>query len=148
MYEYSAASKTLDESTPLVTRADLLLICKEIDEDTAEGETTEFINTAHIFVCNYVDGYGVAASLLTQIEKYLAAHFATITYSAIQRQTMGPMSQAFVTKIGMGLSQTRYGQMAMSLDPTGSLENMRKRRISLTSIGSGILPSETSGAYG
>lgn len=138
-YEYSEASKTLTEDSPLVTRADLLLICKEVDEDTPETETSDFINTAHVFVCNTIDGYGVPASVLKKIEQYLAAHFATLTYSTVQRDSMGPMGRSFALKVDLGFGATRYGQMAVSLDPTGMLENTRKRRVLLRSLGAGIL---------
>lgn len=138
-YTYSETAKVMTEATPLVTRADLLLICKEIDTDTPEAETTEFIETAHVYLCNTVDGYGVPASVVTKIELYLSAHFATLTYSAIQRQTMGPLGQTFVHKVDLGFDHTRYGQMAMAMDPTGVLSNPRKRSVLMRSIGSGIL---------
>lgn len=139
-YEFAEGKKVLDEETPLVTREDLLLICKEIDEDTPEDETTSFIASAHTVLCNTLDGYGIPESLMTLIEKYLSAHFATITYSAVHRQTMGPLSQAFMLKVDLGLNATRYGQMAISLDPTGMLDNLRKRTVKMRSIGSGIIP--------
>lgn len=140
-YEYSESKKVLTEASPLVTRAALLLICKEVDEDTPEAETTEFIASAHVIVCNSIDGYGIPLSVVTQIEKYLAAHFAVLTYSTKSRETIGPMSRAFALKVDLGFNATRYGQMAISLDPTGMLENLRKRRVRMMSVGSGILPT-------
>ncbi len=141
-YEYVEANKVLTEDSPLVTRAELLLICKEIDEDTPEAETTDFISSAHSIVCNFIDGYSIPASIVKKIEQYLSAHFATLTYSAVQREGMGPMATSYALKVDMGFSATRYGQMAISLDPTGMLENTKKRRVLLRSLGSGLLPSE------
>lgn len=141
-YTYSESAKVMNEATPLVTRADLLLICKEIDAETPEAETTDFIKTAHVLLCNILDGWGIAASLMEQIEKYLSAHFATLTYSSVQREALGPMSRSYMLKVDLGFNATRYGQMAIQLDPTGRLENFRKKNVSMRSIGSGIIVTE------
>lgn len=145
-YEYSEAAKVLDEDVPLVTAETLLLICKEIDEDTPDAETESFIADAHTLVCSLLDGWGVAATLLTLIEKNLAAHFAALTYPSTQKEGLGPLSASYALKVGMGLEATRYGQTAVALDPTGELKNFSegkgKRRVSMYSLGSGILTTE------
>ena len=146
-YTYSSAAAVLDIETPLVTRADLLLVCKEIDETTPEDETTAFIADAHTLVATLIDGYGIPTALLTLIEKNLAAHFAAQAYPTIQREGLGPMSRSFAVKAGAkGLEVTRYGQTAVSLDPTGTLarysEGKGQRTPIMRSVGSGILPAE------
>ena len=142
-WTYDAATKTMDEQTPLATRAMLLLICKEIDADTPEEETTAFIESAHVLLCSVLDGYGVPASLMTQIEKYLAAHYAAIAYPVIQREGLGPMSRSYATKIDLRLDNTKYGQQALALDPTNVLAEINagktKRAVSVTSVGNGIV---------
>lgn len=138
-WTYDAASKTMDEDTPLATREALLLICKEIDADTPEAETTAFIESAHVLLCSVLDGYGVPTSLMTQIEKYLAAHYAAIAYPVTQREGLGPLSRSYATKIDLHLNNTKYGQQAIALDPTGILGEEKKVTISMTSIGSGIV---------
>jgi hypothetical protein len=139
-YEYSDSKKVMIEDEPLVIRDDVLGICKEIDEDTPEAETTEFILAAHIYLCNTLDGWGIAPSLMKRIEMYLSAHFAAITYSVTQRSAIGPLSQSFMHKIDLGFDHTRYGQMAKALDPTGTL-GTKRRPVSMVSLGSGILTS-------
>jgi hypothetical protein len=147
-YEFSESKKVLNIEEPLVTRESLLFVCKEIDEDTAEDETTSYINTAHVTVCSLLDGYGIPLLLLTEIEKYLAAHFAVLAYPSIQREAMGPMSASYFGKLGLGFQNTRYGQSAIALDPTGVLKDLSdgKRPViaRLTSLGSGILTTPTS----
>lgn len=138
-YSFDEAKKVMLEGTPLVTRDEVLIICKEIDEDTPIDETTDFINTAHIVLCNTIDGYGVAPSLTKRIELYLSAHFAALTYSTKNRETLGPMSSSYILKVDLGFAATRYGQMAMALDPTGMLGNPLKKGVTMRSIGSGIL---------
>ena len=145
-YTYSEAAKVLDEDVPLVTVEMLLLICKEIDTDTPDAETESFIADAHTLVCSLLDGWGVVTSLLTLIEKNLAAHFAALTYPSTLRETLGPMSSAYALKVGMGLEATRYGQTAVALDPTGKLKDFSdgkgKKSVVMYSIGSGILTTE------
>lgn len=137
-YVYSETAKTLDLDTPLVDRDDLLLVCKEIDTDTPEDETESFILSAHVLLAAKLDGYGLPDSLLTRIELYLAAHFAVLSYPTVQRETIGPMSTTYVNKIDLGLNNTRYGQTALSMDPTGKLAQSDKRPVKMYSIGSGI----------
>lgn len=138
MYAYDPNAKTLDFETPLVVRAEILAICKEIDEDTPLDEIASFITTGHNLLCMKLDGWGVPESVLKEIEKYLAAHFAATTYPPTQREGLGPLTRAYVTKIDLDLRNTRYGQMAIALDPTGELA-IKKGRVVLKSIGSGIL---------
>jgi len=137
-YEYSEAARTLSETIPLVTREEVLAICKEIDEDTPVTETADFIQTAHVFLYSKLDGYGLPATLLKKIEQYLAAHFAACTYPATARETLGPLSRGYVVKIDLDLRNTRYGQTAIALDPTLELST-NKRPVSMRSLGSGIL---------
>lgn len=148
-YEYSDLNKVLDLETPLVTRTSLLLVCKEIDEDTPETETISFINSAHVLVCNTLDGYGISTTLITEIERYLAAHFAVLAYPSVQREQIGPMNNSFFGKLGTGLENTRYGQSAIAMDPTGILKEFsdgkRRIRMRMTSLGSGIIAPVTSG---
>ena len=140
-YTYSADALSLDIETPLIDRDDLLLVCKEIDEDTPESETTEFVSSAHIVVTTRLDGYGLPEALLTTIETYIAAHFAVLTYPATERETLGPMSRKYVSKVDLGLNNSRYGQMAIAIDPTGKLAQPDTRAVKMYSIGSGILIS-------
>ena len=137
-YTYSESKKVLSEDTPLVVRNDVLRICKEVDAETPEDETTSFITSAHVIVCGTLDGYDIRASLLKQIETYLAAHFAALTYPTKSREALGPMSSTYALKVDLGFKATRYGQMAVSLDPTGMLDNARKKQVTMYSIGSGI----------
>lgn len=145
---YDAATKTMDEQTPLATREMLLLICKEIDADTPEEETTAFIETAHVLLCAVLDGYGIPTSLMTQIEKYLAAHYAAVAYPVTQREGMGPLSRSYATKIDLRLDNTKYGQQAMALDPTNVLSDINDgktvKSVVVVSLGNGILTPVTS----
>ena len=142
-YTYNEDAKVLIEDEPLVTAEILLLICKEIDEDTPEAEVASFIADGHTLVCSLLDGWGIATTLLTLIEKNLAAHFAALTYPSTLKEGLGPMSASYALKVGLGLEATRFGQTALALDPTGQLKEFSdgkgKRPVNMRSIGSGIL---------
>ena len=141
-FTYSKDKLSLDVNTPLVTRAQLLTICKEIDEDAPEEETTSFITTAHDFLVGVLDGYGIPDTLMSQIALYLSAHFAVLSYPSVSREQLGPMSQSFFGKLGLGLENTKYGQSALSLDPTGVLKDLsdgkRRQIVGLWSLGTGF----------
>ena len=137
-WTYDATTKTMDEQTMLATRDMVLQICKEIDVDTPEAETTSFIESAHVLLCSVLDGYGVPTSLMTQIEKYLAAHFAAIAYPVVKREGLGPMSRSYESKVNLRLDNTKYGQQALALDPTGKLSETPKKAMVGYSVGSGI----------
>lgn len=142
-YTYNEANKVLTIDTPIVTRAQLLLICKEIDADTPADETTSFVESAHSVVCSVLDGYGIPVALLAQIEKYLSAHFAALSYPTVQREGLGPMTTSYAVKVGAtGLETSRYGQMAISLDPSGQLKRYSdgegQREPTMHSIGNGV----------
>lgn len=138
-YTYDSSALTLDIETPLVTRDDLLLVCKEIDSDTPEEETTSFIESAHTMVVARLDGYSIPDYLLTKIELYLSAHFAVLSYPAVQREGIGPLTTSYVSKVDLGLNNTRYGQIAASMDPTGNLGSVQKTTPRMRSIGNGII---------
>ena len=149
-YTYDEDALALDMEQPLIDRLGLLLICKEIDDGTPESETDSFIQSAHIMVCNVLDGYGLNEALLTQIERYLAAHFAVLSYPSVQREAVGPLSSTYaIGRTGTGLENTRYGQQAIALDPTGLLkehsDGKKPVRASVNSIGTGVLMSRVSG---
>ena len=138
-YTFSEAARTLDYDVPLATLDALLAVCKEIDSSTPTDETDSFISSAHVALVTRLDGYGLPEELLTKIEVYLAAHFATLTYREVVRQTMTPFSETFSSKVDLGFNSTRYGQMAVSMDPTGKLAVADKRPVKMYSIGSGII---------
>ena len=141
-YSYSEDRRALDVNAPLVTRDQLLAICKEIDEDTPEKETDSFIETAHVMLVDALDGYGVSGVLLGQIALYLTAHFAVLSYPAVSREQFSIMSESVFGKLGLGLENTRYGQSALALDPTGVLADLSKgkprQRVGFWSLGNGV----------
>ena len=79
----------------------------------------------------------LAAAILEEIECWLAAHFASMRDPRASKSTIGPTSFTYEGKTGMGLEFTRYGQMALLLDSTGTLVKLGKQllKASVTSLG-------------
>jgi len=141
-YAYTEANENLDIETPLVTKAQVLLVSGDEIDDMSDDEATSFINTAHVLLVTILDGYSLPNLMLVEIEKYLAAHYATLAYPSIQRDRLSVMASTIVSKIGLGLQNTRYGQGAISLDPTGRLQEISDgeiaKTVKLTSLGNGV----------
>ena len=77
----------------------------------------------------------LAAATLAQIECWLAAHFTAMRDPQAVKSTVGPTSFTYGGKTGMGLEFTRYGQMALLLDTTGTLKGLGRRKTSFASLG-------------
>jgi hypothetical protein len=96
-------------------------------EMVASVSTTPFITTAEVMATTFLEGKGLSEELLTQIEIYLAAHFAVLAVErgGLIRDGMGESVSTYNATNNriQGLSSTRFGQTAQLLDSTGSLKN-------------------------
>lgn len=84
-----------------------------------------FITTANLVVTDELSSAGLSTNRLKQIELYLSAHYAAVTFEkgGLRKQKIGEAEEDYKV-IGsgiIGLSSTRYGQQAITLDPTGTL---------------------------
>lgn len=97
---------------------------------------TASIATANLLVEEELVGSGLTEARLTEIEKYLAAHFATLAKErgGVVRTTSGESAESYrqVHSKYQGLNSTTFGQQAITLDTTGKL----------VSIGSGGMKAE------
>ena len=108
---------------PLVTDSDVKQI---LDTDV---DTTPFINAADLIVTQYLTTSGLSTAMLTEIERWLAAH---LTCMMDPRETAKAMGDARVSfeqgTLGAGLQSTRYGQQVLLLDWTGTIAGASLRR--------------------
>jgi len=104
------------------------------DTSLSDPVLQAFIDDANGLVAQYLSGKGVSSSLLTTIEKYIAAHLASVRdplETRVDRDDASATLEARARSVGAGtrgLSLTFYGQHAIVLDPTGSLQNLSRRR--------------------
>lgn len=84
--------------------------------------------------------------LLTEIEKWLAAHFIACTrVQQLQSSKAGTVEAVFQGRTGFGLRSTYYGQTVLRLDTTGKLVRLENqsspfnalKKATITLIGAG-----------
>jgi hypothetical protein len=102
----------------------------EVPTAVADPILQAFLDDANLVVTEDLAGKGLTSARLTAIEKYVAAHLATILFergglvsskngdSQDNYVALSPMGNAAI----MGYALTRYGQQAMMLDKSGTLK--------------------------
>lgn len=90
--------------------------------DNQPANLVPFIDTANLLVDEDLAGKGLSAARLKEIEKYLAAHFATVTSGEIKWRKVGDATDEYVkATMAAGLKGTTFGQQAISLDTSNTL---------------------------
>lgn len=104
-------------------RTDATEVKEVIDTSLTDAQVNAFINTANRFIAEAeLSGHGVASATLTEIEKYLAAHFLSLRDQRVASEAFpSGFRLSYQGKTGMGLDGTQYGQMAKALDSSGRL---------------------------
>lgn len=83
-----------------------------------------FIETAAALV-DRVEQAGLQNSdRLELIERWLAAHFYTVRDPRTTSESAGPVSATYQSVVGPGLRTSQYGQVAITLDETGTLRKI------------------------
>jgi hypothetical protein len=90
--------------------------------------TTPFIETANVLVDQYLGSSSLSDALLRQIEMWWAAHLVAIRDQQAASEGVGKANVTYQGKTGKGLEFTGYGQQVLSLDPTGILATIGKKR--------------------
>lgn len=125
----------MPRTTPAEVRA--LLTGQDIEIDGVD--IGRFITTANLFVTEQLGEAGLADALLTEIEKYLAAHFVSLreVIAGISSQRSDDASVTYtvgqVTSTEF-LQSTHFGQVAIALDISGSLANAGKTNPALIAL--------------
>jgi len=99
-----------------------------------EAEITPFLATANALVTAHLGSSSLSDALLEEIEKYLAAHFASIRSKYGIRESIGEASKTTGYKGGVGLDATPYGETAKMLDTTGTLAGLSEMRVASISV--------------
>jgi hypothetical protein len=107
------------------------------DYDTRnEYSLQTFIDTASAIVdrvntCATSKGYTLSTSELELIERWLAAHCYSMSDQPYFEKQTDKAYARYQGKTGMKLYASKYGQMAMTLDPSGCLESIgaEQRRV-------------------
>lgn len=109
----------------LVTSQDVQALVPFI---AADSLLDPFIVTADLIVQEDLAGQGLSTPRLTQIELYLAAHFALVVFErgGLQSQRVGSASgpqdvYKAIDSENLGFLSTRFGQQAVALDTSNTL---------------------------
>ena len=92
--------------------------------DLAGADLSVFIETAVIYVDEFLLDKGLSDALLRLITKNIAAHFAFLKEGQLKSETIGPSSTTFNITTGLGLKATTYGQQAIFLDSSKTLAKL------------------------
>ena len=81
------------------------------------------LTTANTYVTEQLADAGLSDALLIEIEKYLAAHFVVLRDlpGGVDEQTIDRDQEKFSQ--AEGLKKTQFGQIAITLDVSGTLRN-------------------------
>lgn len=104
--------------------------------ETESGELpslTPFIDTAAVFMarvstCASLKGTPLTVTEKEILERWLAAHFYAMSDQTYESRRTADSAGKFHGKTGMGLEASKYGQQAMSIDPSGCVASISKRR--------------------
>jgi hypothetical protein len=107
-----------------------------MDADTAltAGQVEPYLVVAERMMVERGVDSGVANDITKrEIHRWLTAHFIAMSDRelTLMSQRVGEASEAYVGEFGKGLEGTRYGQMAMTIDPTAILSRVGKRRATI-----------------
>ena len=95
-----------------------------MDTDVTEAQISDsgILDDAYNFVTAKLGDQSLGVDLLASIEKWVAAHMVSVGLDRqLQRGKGGPAEATYTGQYAMNLQMTSYGQMACSLDPSGTL---------------------------
>ena len=106
-----------------------------LDETTlSDVILTAYVNSANVFVTAALTGKGLSDAVMEEIEKWIAAHMVTITRERVAREEgAGGAFIKYAGVWGAGLASTSYGQMAINLDTSNTLQALSEGKRTATS---------------
>jgi hypothetical protein len=92
---------------------------------TSLTNLSAFITAANLVVENNLASSGYSDETKKEIERWLAAHFASVRSPTLRSSSLGDASEAYSRgKLGIGLSFTEFGQQVRMLDHKGILSRL------------------------
>jgi hypothetical protein len=118
-----------------MARTTYTLVKQVMQTGLTNDEIDEIIEFATRIITRQLDGEGLTADQLTDIETYIAAHLIAI---GKERQTytekIGDIMLIFQKNPKGFFEQTTYGQMALFLDSSGKLQASAMKRATFRAI--------------
>lgn len=104
-----------------VTADDVKLI---FETNLGDTNLNSFIRSANVLIDSQEDMLILSDDVLFEIELYLSAHFASSYDQRISYQSIGDSKFKFQGEFKTLLNSTDYGQRAILLDTTGTLQDL------------------------
>lgn len=99
-----------------------------------DSEVDTYIVTANLLIENIIK-VSISENLLTEIEKWLAAHLISISRERFSvEEKVGDAQIKYAGKYMEGLKATSYGQMVLVLDTSDSFATTQKKQIKFLAI--------------
>jgi hypothetical protein len=119
-----------------MARTTVIEVSKILDNTNLDDSVLRsFINTANSLVTTYLGDSGLGETILTEIEKWWAAHLVSTTRERTAKsEKVGDVSVEYTGEFGKDLESSPYGQMVLQLDSTGILSKLGKRRVYFKAI--------------
>lgn len=111
----------------MITPADVKDI---LDTDLLDTRIEVFIASAEVLT----SGIGLSVDTVEQITMWLTAHLIDARKGQVLKVKAGSVQAEFADVYSSRISSTSYGQIALSLDTTGTLEAADGRNINLIAI--------------
>jgi len=103
----------------------------QVDAIYSNGaDVTPFLTTAQLVVSENLASSGLSDAMLDEITKYLAAHYLAMT-DLEGSDRAGAIAVTYGKALGDFLKATVYGQTALALDSSGTLEEMGNTKFAL-----------------
>jgi len=98
----------------------------EVPTNLLDATITQHIADASLLVDEQLSSAGLSDARLELVERYIAAHLITVLTErgGFSSSEVDNSKDTYGIKAGMGLAMTRYGQMAIGFDTTGTLKAM------------------------
>lgn len=100
-----------------------------------DAEIDSLIIMANRMVNNTLDGEGLSAALTKDIETWMTAHLIAIGKERqVETEKIGDIWVSYTENPSGFLQSTTFGQMVLSLDPTGNFQKTTMKKVSFNAI--------------
>lgn len=107
-----------------------------IETEIVDADISAFIDGASLYITSQLGTSGIGDELLKEITKWYTAHMISSTNKeriSISEEA-GGAKIVYAGKFGELLYSTPYGQMVISLDTTGKMADIGKRRLRMKAL--------------
>ena len=107
------------------------------DSSLSDAYVTSILTTVDTILTKVYENYTgtIGTALLTEIQKYYACHIITLTTLRMgAEEQVGEARITYTGKWGVGFEATPYGQILLSLDPSGLLAKTKLKSASIHAI--------------